>query len=553
MVKSAFIGRLTRTSLLEVLGKDYVRTARAKGAGENRVIYRHGLRNALLPVSRASGSASSSPCRDRSRSNWCSIGRASASMLISAIAKRDYPVIQAGVVVFAFFVVAVNLLVDIAYDRRSIRSESGEQSNETTPVLSGRPVDPRIRVKHEPRRRAEQLAAPVERRSRSRGAVSVGPALARSRCWSCCVFVGDRAARARDRALRPAGAELSSASTPYPSAEHWLGTDQFGRDVLSRIIYGARNSLIFGPDLAGARGRRRHGARRHGGIFRRHRSTASSRGSSTFSWLSRSCCWRILIAAALGGGFWNIVMVIDRRLHARLRPRCAGLDPVGEAGALYRSRDRQSACATPAIICRHILPNICRADRRGADAVGRVGHPAGGVAELPRSRHPAAQSELGQHHPRRARQHVRLALADHRRGLRHHARRAGLQHAGRRRARHSRPGDGANEPTAAQGRRSVGRVRAARARPCGCSTASASTWRPAAASASSGNSGSGKSVMSLSLLRLDPGAAREDRARARSSSTASICWSCRVAQMPDDPRQGHRHDLPGADELASIR
>ena len=50
MVKTAFLARLTRTSLLEVLGKDYVRTARAKGAREPRVIYRHALRNALLPV-----------------------------------------------------------------------------------------------------------------------------------------------------------------------------------------------------------------------------------------------------------------------------------------------------------------------------------------------------------------------------------------------------------------------------------------------------------------------------------------------------------------------
>jgi peptide/nickel transport system permease protein len=55
MVKSAFLGRLTRTSLLEVLGKDYIRTARAKGARENRVIYRHGLRNALLPITTGLG------------------------------------------------------------------------------------------------------------------------------------------------------------------------------------------------------------------------------------------------------------------------------------------------------------------------------------------------------------------------------------------------------------------------------------------------------------------------------------------------------------------
>ena len=58
---------------------------------------------------------------------------------------------------------------------------------------------------------------------------------------------------------------------------------------------------------------------------------------------------------------------------------------------------------TPVIIFRHILPNIAAPDRGAADLVDRVRDPARGVAELPRHRHPAAQAELGQHHPRRAR------------------------------------------------------------------------------------------------------------------------------------------------------
>jgi ABC-type dipeptide/oligopeptide/nickel transport system permease component len=125
MVKTAFIGRLTRTSLLEVLGKDYVRTARAKGARENRVIYRHALRNAMLPVTTGLGlsllATLSGSVAIELVFNRPGIGE----VLISAIAKRDYPVIQAGVVVFAFFVVVVNLTVDLAYAL----------------------VDPRIRVK----------------------------------------------------------------------------------------------------------------------------------------------------------------------------------------------------------------------------------------------------------------------------------------------------------------------------------------------------------------------------------------------------------------------
>jgi len=125
MVKTAFLARLTRTSLLEVLGKDYVRTARAKGARESRVIYRHALRNALLPVTSGLGlsllATLSGSVAIELVFNRPGIGE----VLISAIAKRDYPVVQGGVVVFAAFVVLINLLVDLAY------------------VI----VDPRIRVK----------------------------------------------------------------------------------------------------------------------------------------------------------------------------------------------------------------------------------------------------------------------------------------------------------------------------------------------------------------------------------------------------------------------
>lgn len=115
MLKMAFIGRLTRTSLLEVLGRDYIRTARAKGASERRVVYRHGLRNALLPLSTGLGlsilSTLSGSVAVELVFNRPGIGR----LLIEAITERDYPVIQAGVVVFALVVVIVNLLMDLVY------------------------------------------------------------------------------------------------------------------------------------------------------------------------------------------------------------------------------------------------------------------------------------------------------------------------------------------------------------------------------------------------------------------------------------------------------
>ncbi|KGD96431.1 MULTISPECIES: ABC transporter permease [Rhizobium/Agrobacterium group] len=115
LVKAAFIGRLTRTSLLEVFGKDYIRTARAKGAREPRVIYRHGLRNALLPLTTGIGLSTlatlSGSVAIELVFNRPGIGK----LLISAISERDYAVIQGGVVIFAMFVVLINLMMDLVY------------------------------------------------------------------------------------------------------------------------------------------------------------------------------------------------------------------------------------------------------------------------------------------------------------------------------------------------------------------------------------------------------------------------------------------------------
>jgi peptide/nickel transport system permease protein len=124
-VKSAFISRLTRTSLLEVFGKDYVRTARAKGARESRVIYRHGLRNALLPITTGLGLSTLATLSGSVAIEMVFNRPGVGKMLISAIAERDYPVVQGGVIVFALFVVLINLLMDLLY------------------II----IDPRIRVK----------------------------------------------------------------------------------------------------------------------------------------------------------------------------------------------------------------------------------------------------------------------------------------------------------------------------------------------------------------------------------------------------------------------
>ncbi len=111
----AAIARYTRTSMLEVLRQDYVRTARAKGLHERVVVYRHALRNALIPVITIFGASLGVLVTGvffiEQIFNIPGIGSAS----ISAISNRDYPVIQATVIIGAIAVVLGNLIADILY------------------------------------------------------------------------------------------------------------------------------------------------------------------------------------------------------------------------------------------------------------------------------------------------------------------------------------------------------------------------------------------------------------------------------------------------------
>lgn len=114
-LKAAFIGKLTRTSLLEVFGKDYVRTARAKGAREGRVIYRHALRNAMLPLTTGLGISLLATLSGSVAVELVFNRPGVGTLLIGAISERDYAVIQGGIIVFALLVVFVNLLIDLLY------------------------------------------------------------------------------------------------------------------------------------------------------------------------------------------------------------------------------------------------------------------------------------------------------------------------------------------------------------------------------------------------------------------------------------------------------
>ena len=112
---AAMLARMTRACLLEVLGADYVRTARAKGLGERVVIGRHALRNALIPVITIAGlqmgGLLAGAVVTEKIFNWPGIG----TLLLDSIQKMDFPVVQAVVLLIAGIYVLVNLVVDLLY------------------------------------------------------------------------------------------------------------------------------------------------------------------------------------------------------------------------------------------------------------------------------------------------------------------------------------------------------------------------------------------------------------------------------------------------------
>lgn len=111
----AVIARMTRSSMLEVLGEDYIRTARAKGLVPFRVVCVHALRNALIPVVTVIGLQVglllAGAILTETIFSWPGVGK----WLVDSIQRRDYPVLQGGILLVACLIILVNLLVDLTY------------------------------------------------------------------------------------------------------------------------------------------------------------------------------------------------------------------------------------------------------------------------------------------------------------------------------------------------------------------------------------------------------------------------------------------------------
>jgi dipeptide transport system permease protein len=114
-IPMAVIARMTRSSMLEVLREDYVRTARAKGLSPSRIVIVHAMRNALIPVltvvGMQTGSLLAGAVLTETIFSWPGIGK----WLIDSIARRDYPVVQTAILVSASIFIFVNMVVDLLY------------------------------------------------------------------------------------------------------------------------------------------------------------------------------------------------------------------------------------------------------------------------------------------------------------------------------------------------------------------------------------------------------------------------------------------------------
>jgi len=111
----AMVARMTRSSVLDVLREDYVRTARAKGVAERLVVSKHALRNAAIPIltllGLQAGQLMGGAVLTETVFAWPGLGR----LIVKAIFARDYVLVQGAVLVFAVAFVLINLAVDLAY------------------------------------------------------------------------------------------------------------------------------------------------------------------------------------------------------------------------------------------------------------------------------------------------------------------------------------------------------------------------------------------------------------------------------------------------------
>jgi len=115
LYEMAFIARVTRSSMMEIIREDYMRTARSKGLAERVVLFRHGLKNAILPILTISGWQFGRLFGGTVVIETIFLIPGMGRILIEAVQHRDFPLLQAAIVIIGMAIVSINLLVDLLY------------------------------------------------------------------------------------------------------------------------------------------------------------------------------------------------------------------------------------------------------------------------------------------------------------------------------------------------------------------------------------------------------------------------------------------------------
>ena len=128
LISAAYVTRVTRSAMLEVLSEDYVRTARAKGVPWSVVVWRHGLRNALIPIITVVGLYLGILIGNSVLTEIVFSRPGLGKLIIGALNQRDYPMLQGMMVIYTLIVVVVNVLTDLAYGFADPRGEADMSS-----------------------------------------------------------------------------------------------------------------------------------------------------------------------------------------------------------------------------------------------------------------------------------------------------------------------------------------------------------------------------------------------------------------------------------------
>ncbi len=238
---AAILMRHTRSAMLQVLESDYVRTARAKGLSERSVILKHAMRNALTPVITLGALELGTLLSGAVLTEQIFSIRGFGKLIVDAVFNRDYAVVQGVVLTTATIYITLNLIADIAYILVNPRLRSVSR---WTDAALGRYHLRRVRRARRARRGARDGAC-SSARARWSGLAVIATFILLA-VFAPLIVPYDPIATSWTLVRKP------------PSALHWFGTDELGRDILSRVIYGARASLLAGRDL----GQHRAGDRR---------------------------------------------------------------------------------------------------------------------------------------------------------------------------------------------------------------------------------------------------------------------------------------------------